>query len=314
MNYTDYDSITERRQAALQTYQTTKEDLIRCAYTVGLSANLVKLLPDEIKLHRGTIIDAYLDFRNTQVQLKEANLRFLDQSEKTSLMYSLGMIFAQSYIQSNYKVRHLMHLKSDCVNYYPKGRTPDLWGVDLSTRNSYLVEAKGTSNYSYFFDKGILGDAIDQLNSISLVEFIAGSRSRSFWGTELKKIAIGSHPNKVGEVTQQIIDPTEGEDIEVKIHGSDLIKEYYKNIIKIIESYPKEIYHINGLEVIGVYIERVNLKIGVLKPLYDMLKAEVIEESIYDQVNNILDEYDLEERLETNSYIGLDGIYVKSYD
>ncbi|KQL27518.1 hypothetical protein ACFFHH_14945 [Cytobacillus solani] len=54
LNYTDYDSITERRQAALQTYQTTKEDLIRCAYTVGLSANLVKLLPDEIKLHRGT--------------------------------------------------------------------------------------------------------------------------------------------------------------------------------------------------------------------------------------------------------------------
>ncbi|WP_214482968.1 hypothetical protein [Bacillus sp. SM2101] len=107
-----------------------------------------------------------------------------------------------------------------------KGRTPDLWGVDLSTRNSYLVEAKGTSNYSYFFDKGILRDAIDQLKSISLVDFNVGSRSRIFWGTDLKKIAIGSHPNKVEEVTQQVIDPTEGEDKKVKIYGSDLIKEY----------------------------------------------------------------------------------------
>lgn len=44
LNYADYDSIQNRRLALLQTYQTTKEDLIRCAYTVGLSANLVKLL------------------------------------------------------------------------------------------------------------------------------------------------------------------------------------------------------------------------------------------------------------------------------
>ncbi|WP_214482969.1 hypothetical protein [Bacillus sp. SM2101] len=118
LNFTDYDSITKRRKAALQTYQTTNEDLIRCAYTVGLSANLVKLLPNEMKLHRGAIIDAYLDFTNTKVRLKKAILRFLDQSEKTSIMYSLGMIFAQSYIQSNYKVRHLMYLKSDCVDYF----------------------------------------------------------------------------------------------------------------------------------------------------------------------------------------------------
>jgi len=206
-------------------------------------------------------------------------------------------------------------LKSDCVSYYPQGgRTPDLWGVDLSTRNSYLVEAKGTSGYSYFFEKGILKDAIEQLNSISHVEFIAGTRSRRFSGTELKKIAIGSHPNKVGEVTQQVIDPTEGEDLAVEIHGSDLVKEYYKKIIKIIELYPNEIYHINGLEVIGVYIEKVSLNIGVLKPLYDMLKSEGIEESIYAQVNSILDEYDLDESLETNSYVGLDGIYIKSYN
>ncbi|WP_214482967.1 hypothetical protein [Bacillus sp. SM2101] len=45
-----------------------------------------------------------------------------------------------------------------------------------------------------------------------------------------------------------------------------------------------------------------------------MLRSEDIEDSIYDQVNNILDDYDLEEGLEVNSYIGLDGIYVKSYD
>lgn len=314
LNYTDYDSIRNRRLAPLQNYQTTKVDLIRCAYTVGLSANLIKLLPIELKRHRGAIIDAYLNFTTSKIQFKERNFKFLEQSEKTSLMYSFGMIFAQSYMQRHYKIRHLMHLKSSCVSHYPQGRTPDLWGVDLSTRKSYLVEAKGTSEPGYFFDKGIIKDAIDQLNSIDLIEFHAGTRSRNFWGNELEKIAIGSHPNKVWEVTQQIIDPTEGENIRIKIYGEDLIKEYYNNILKTIESYSKEIYYINGLEIIGVYVSELEVKIGILKVLYDILMGERNEENIYDQVNDILDDY-LEGFLETsNNYMGLDGIYIETYN
>lgn len=204
-----------------------------------------------------------------------------------------------------------MHLKSSCVSHFPQGRTPDLWGVDLSTRKSYLVEAKGTSEKGYFFDKGTIKEAIDQLNSISLIEFHAGTRSRIFWGNEVKKIAIGSHPNQAWDVTQQIIDPIEGENIEIKIYGSALIKEYYKNILEIIESDSKEVYYINDLEIIGVYVRELELKVGILKVLYDILMAEGNDENIYDKVNNILDDY-LKEVSGVNNYIGLDGIHIKS--
>lgn len=68
------------------------------------------------------------------------------------------------------------------------------------------------------------------------------------------------------------------------------------------------------MKFIIVYNEKQNLKIGILKSLYDILKSESMEESIYDKVNEILDEYNLTEPLGIENYIGLDGVYIKTYN
>lgn len=331
MSFADYE--TDYNNLTLTKKQTVTDlELIRCAYTVGLSP--YALSPLEVLEWKKSAILGFLNFTDSSGELKIKNLEALESSEKGGLFYTLGMVFAQYHIQKHHSVRYLAHLKSNGI--YPTNKTirtskglekekksPDLWGI-VDDHISYLIEAKGSSQLGNYLDMKTMKKARSQLESIIHIDFRLGPHlKRRYRGANMTRLIIATLPQKDKTMMQHIVDPEEDEEgVSIIVNGDVMVHQYYMAIIRSLELYSEEIKMIkvnnanflvfkspNGYQ-IGLYDKIYNAFTEL--PLYK--SEDMIIEGIHERVDNELDDLNFELYNEDNVHIGRDGVMVARAD
>lgn len=195
--------------------------LIRNAITVGLGPKKIKDLNRDFLEWKVSNILTFID-SNKDYSFK--NIDHLESTEKVTVAYYIGMVFAQLYMQKKHKTRFLLHLNSPGItvtNYPYKFLKPDFFGID-NKKNGYLIEAKGTlQRAGRFTTLDNIRKAVDQLESVFTVEYYS-SGSYSIFSKRLpsdnfKKLVIATHPNLLNlgntDIRQHIIE----------VHDDDVI-------------------------------------------------------------------------------------------
>lgn len=306
-----------------------KLTLIRGAITVGLAPKAHLNLSRELLEWKISTMLAFID-TNSLFAIK--NVNDLEMSERVTVAYFIGMVFAQIHMQKTYNVRHLEHLKSPGIGVFSRPgdlKNPDLWGIDLRTGQSYLVEAKGSTASANYFDNAKITKAESQLNAILQINHTVAGVTTIFNGASLKKLIIATHPNINNEMMQHIIDPIEENQKIIKVQGNEMVYKHYlhlANFLRIENSNVVEISRIPNVKFRVINLEMFNCSIGLLEDIYQVLKPKLVIEvpseedlvGINEKINSILDTYELEFNTEFQNdekySIGNDGVIVINND
>lgn len=304
----------------------TKLTLLRSAVIVGLATKGYQHLALEVKEWKIKTITTFIDTDTTPFTIK--NINHLETSEKMTVAYFIGMVFAHLHMEKYYGIRHLEHLKNPGICPVPYGiskKRPDLWGFNRKTNKSYLVEAKGSTTPDDFFENGKIKDAMQQLKTIKEIRYITTPKDIIFNKSlgNLDKLIIATHPNIHNEVTQQVIDPTEEEEAVITINADESVFKYYYNLVMWLRSVKpeKNSINLNGerFEFLTLQIESLECSIGILEPIFDYINEIVNDdmryrkedfEGSYEIINNILDKYEISEDFSESFSIGNDGVIV----
>lgn len=272
---------------------------------------------------------AFID-TNSLFTIKTVN--DLEMSERVTVAYFIGMVFAQIHMQKMYNVRHLEHLKSPGIGFISRSgdlKNPDLWGVDIRTGQSYLVEAKGSTARADYFDNTKITKAEIQLNAILQINYEINGVTTTFNGANLKKLIIATHPNTNNEMMQHIIDPIEENQKIIKVQGNKMVHKHYlhlANFLRMENSNVIEINRIPDVKFRVINLEMFNCSIGLLEDIYQVLKPKLVIEApreedlvgINEEINSILDTYELESNVQFQNdekySIGIDGVIVLNND
>ncbi|OAB32991.1 hypothetical protein [Paenibacillus glacialis] len=331
INYNFYASVSDymRRNVSLSgNYYSNKLTLLRGALIVGLAPKSNLMLPKEVIEWKLSTVIGFVDYNPTSFEIK--NTYLLETSEKVTVAYFLGMVFAQIYMQSHYGVRHLEHLKNRSIlatSLPGDNKNPDLWGLNNRTMVSYLVEAKGSTKKSDYFDNGNVTKAESQLGAVTQIDYTASGKGNVTFNqisSNLNKLIIATHPNMNREVTQHVIDPIDGEQKIIKVNGDELIYKYYSNLIKIIKEESSDIIEVLGLEFRVIELKKFDFSIGVIEDIYKLLESKVsLEQQITMEtvtglnqtINKMLDNLELklkDHHDNDKTSVGIDGIIVLS--
>lgn len=325
--FDDYEKLSVRKKVCIQTYSLSLLDLMHYSWVVGLSYDKTPIFPSELKRWKQSFIEAFVD--DSGKKLKFKNLDIIETTEKGSVAYFLGMIFTYAFMCKEFKVKHLFHLSNrEIMVGNVDDMQPDLWGY-VDHNESYLVEAKGSLyNAERFETLEDLRKANSQLRSVFGVKYTYTDRNkkgkivtkkRSYTLKKLKKIIIGTHPSKDFNIRQEIIDPTEGTNLNIEIDGDKSIYHYYFNIMRLLVSNKnlakEETIHEENFIVLNS--EEFFYKIGLLKVIYDVLENYHTTDKEPDNFVDLFKEIDMGlEQFNTNLFddnntsIGLDGIIV----
>ncbi|MBF0719110.1 hypothetical protein HZY95_05105 [Staphylococcus sciuri] len=312
-----------------QILSANKLTLIRGAITVGLAPKAHLNLSRELLEWKIATMLAFID-TNSLFTIK--NVNDLEMSERVTVAYFIGMVFAQIHMQKMYNVRHLEHLKSPGIGVVSRPgdlKNPDLWGIDLRTGQSYLVEAKGSTASANYFDNTKITKAETQLNAIRQINHTVAGITKVFNGESLKKLIIATHPNINNEMMQHIIDPIEENQKIINVQGNEMIYKHYMhlaNFLRIEDSKVIQISRIPDVKFRVINLEMFNCSIGLLEDIYQVLKPKLVIElprqkdllGINEEINSILDTYELEFNAEFQNdekySIGNDGVIVINND
>ncbi|MDO0982054.1 hypothetical protein [Staphylococcus hominis] len=312
-----------------QILSANKLTLIRGAITVGLAPKAHLNLSRELLEWKIATMLAFID-TNSLFTIK--NVNDLEMSERVTVAYFIGMVFAQIHMQKMYNVRHLEHLKSPGIGVVSRPgdlKNPDLWGIDLRTGQSYLVEAKGSTASANYFDNTKITKAETQLNAIRQINHTVAGIKTVFNGASLKKLIIATHPNINNEMMQHIIDPIEENQKIINVQGNEMIYKHYMhlaNFLRIEDSKVIQISRIPDVKFRVINLEMFNCSIGLLEDIYQVLKPKLVIElprqedllGINEGINSILDTYELEFNAEFQNdekySIGNDGVIVINND
>ncbi|MEI2400102.1 hypothetical protein [Paenibacillus phytohabitans] len=330
--YTSVKKYIERKSRTkfIQSFHSNKLTLIRGALIVGLAPKAhLKLTKELIDWKISTIVAFINDTSPFEIQ----NADELEMSERVTVAYFIGMVFAQIHMQKKYQVRHMEHLKSSGITAKSRvkdKKNPDLWGYNPKKKKSYLVEAKGSTVPTDYFDNDKIRKAEKQLNAITEIQYSSPGGTLIFnkASSNLKKIIIATHPNLNKEIMQHVIDPIKEEDKIIKINGDELVYKHYSHLIKFIksgESKSIELEKLPGLKFRVVDYISLNCSIGVLEEIYNLLehiteKDNITEEDIRNvstEINKFLDNID-DYFIGTSEFkdfsIGIDGVLVFNKD
>lgn len=312
-----------------QILSANKLTLIRGAITVGLAPKAHLNLSRELLEWKIATMLAFID-TNSLFTIK--NVNDLEMSERVTVAYFIGMVFSQIHMQKMYNVRHLEHLKSPGIGIVSRPgdlKNPDLWGIDLRTGQSYLVEAKGSTASANYFDNTKITKAETQLNAIRQINHTVAGITTVFNGASLKKLIIATHPNINNEMMQHIIDPIEENQKIINVQGNEMIYKHYMhlaNFLRIEDSKVIQISRIPYVKFRVINLEMFNCSIGLLEDIYQVLKPKLVIElprqedllGINEEINSILDTYELEFNAEFQNdekySIGNDGVIVINND
>lgn len=325
-NYTSVSDYKDRITSSRQVFYANKLTLIRGAITAGLAPRAHLNITREVLEWK---IATMLAFINTSSPFTIKNVSDLETSEKVTVAYFIGMVFAQIQMQNMYNVRHLMHLKSDNITVTSSPgdlKNPDLWGLDYITGQSYLVEAKGSTKCGRYFSNSYVNKAEIQLNAILQVHYNLGGHTTTYdqASFNLNKLIVATHPNINGEIMQHVIDPKNEEQKILDINGDEMVYKHYANLVKFInneEAKSIEINNISGVKFKMIDLDSFNCSIGIMENIYEILKpytkvenlTEAILSNLHQEVNDSLDELDkLISKIPDNDKfsIGIDGIIV----
>lgn len=298
--YKTYDTFSNYEQKIKKVnsdgkYSVNRFDLLKASVMVGLPPATRKKLDKDVTRWKIYNIITFID---TESQFSIKNRNHLEQSEKTTIGYYVGMVFAQIYMQKEKKVRHMLHLKDSNIEVITSGskRSPDLWGVDQSNQ-SFLVEAKGSIFSRNALNIKSIKNAKDQLDPVKGIKYSVNGVTTLFDrnNNNLKKLIIATHPNKQDEMLQHIIDPDGGKKI-IEIDGDYLIYDYYSPLVRLIALEDSQIvklpkmkkkFRIIYFDVLGCYI-------GILEEIYHIIHPFVVVDipvsNLIEQVDSVLDE------------------------
>ncbi|GEN46255.1 hypothetical protein [Alkalibacillus haloalkaliphilus] len=282
--FDEYKAIKRRYQVDTSTYSLKKLDLMRLSWQVGLSKDSKQTYPLELREWKMSFIEAFIEEDITNNILKFKNLDKLETTEKGAVAYFLGMVFTYAYMYKNCNLKHLLHLNNEEIIV---GRvnesSPDLWGY-VDKNQSYLVEAKGSLINAERFEKfEDLKNAYTQLKPVYGIKLnyeqrqkngLVKIKSWNFSFKKLKKMIIGTHPNKDFNVRHEAIDPTSGDKTLIEIDGDKAIHNYYSNIMTFLVQNKDfaQIERVQGMEFLVIYSTRFPYRIGLFKSLYDILE------------------------------------------
>ncbi|GLC89700.1 hypothetical protein [Lysinibacillus piscis] len=325
-NYASVSDYKDRITSSSQVFYANKLTLIRGAITAGLAPKAHLNITREVLEWK---IATMLAFINTSSPFTIKNVSDLETSEKVTVAYFIGMVFAQIQMQKMYNVRHLMHLKSDNITVTSSPgdlKNPDLWGLDYITGQSYLVEAKGSTKCSEYFSNSYVNKAEIQLNAILQIHYNLGGHTTTYdqASFNLNKLIVATHPNINGEIMQHVIDPKNEEQKILDINGDEMVYKHYAHLVKFINNEKAksiEINNISGVKFKMIDLDSFNCSIGIMENIYEILKpytkvenlTEAILSNLHQEVNDSLDELDkLINKIPDNDKfsIGIDGIIV----
>ncbi|OZT78255.1 hypothetical protein [Salinicoccus roseus] len=325
-------------------YNLNKFTIIRSAIIVGMLPNSHQNISREVKLWRIKSVITFIEFNKQHVYPSE-NLDFLEQSEKTIIGYFLGMVFAHIHMQKCYGLRHIAHLKTHGIitknNIYynetnqlvESRRSPDFWGYNKKNKESYLIEAKGSTQKDKRITPNTIERAALQLNDVMEVRFTGNQYSNTYnisfteKNKNLNKLIIGTHPfSKQGEyIQEQVVTQSNRIPISLQIDENIMIYHYYCHLIRLLQSEKNDIKsfileEIN-LEFKVLYLRELNCYIGVMKEIYEVLDPLVNEEfninclkiNISKEISKTLDTLEfmeIEKKVDSqkNISLGIDGV------
>ncbi|MFK9095164.1 hypothetical protein [Bacillus salipaludis] len=331
IQYNNYSSLTDYLDrnavyASNQSFYTNKLTLIRGAVIVGLAPKAHLSLSKELLEWKIYTMFSFID-TNSFFTIKNAS--DLEMSEKVTVAYFIGMVFAQIHMQKMYNVRHLEHLKNPGIipTSLPGDlKNPDLWGLNHRTGQSYLVEAKGSTALSNYFINKHVRKADSQLRAITQIDYTVSGVISTFnqASTNLEKLIIATHPNLNGEMMQHIIDPIEEEDKVVKVSGDEMVYKHYSHLVNFLsvqQSKIKELHQLSKVKFRIIDFDAFNCSIGLLEEIYQILNPLVAKENLVQEnltninkeLNLVLDRFEKVSNhdLENEKFsIGIDGVIV----
>lgn len=330
IQFSNYASVRDYKNrlttSSNQAFYANKLTLIRGAITVGLARKGHLNTTREVLEWK---IATILAFINTSSPFTIKNVADLETSEKVTVAYFIGMVFAQIQMQKIYNVRHLMHLKSDNITVTSSPgdlKNPDLWGLNYITDQSYLVEAKGSTICSNYFNNSYVDKAEIQLNAILQIHYNLNGCTTTYnrASLNLNKLIVATHPNIGGEIIQHVIDPKNEEQKTIDINGDEMVYKYYAHLVKFINNEKAQSIKISTLPNIKfkiIDLDSFYYSIGIMEEVYNLLEpytktinlTESILRNLHQKVNNSLDELNkLINKIPDNDKfsIGIDGIII----
>lgn len=331
IQYNNYSSVTDyidrnAVHASSQSFYANKLTLIRGAVITGLAPKAHLSLSKELLEWK---ISTMLAFIDTTSPFIIKNASDLEMSEKVTVAYFIGMVFAQIHMQKMYNVRHLEHLKNPGIT--PTSlpgdlKNPDLWGINHRTGQSYIVEAKGSTACSNYFTNKHIIKAESQLEAITQIDYTVSGVTSTFnqASSNLEKLIIATHPNLNGEMMQHIIDPVEEKDKIVKVNGDEMVYKQYSHLVNFLSVQQSKIIELHKLSKVKfriIDIDALNCSIGLLEEIYQILNPLVSKENLVQEnltninkdLNSVLDRFEklTNHELENEKFsIGLDGVIV----
>ncbi|MEA0564471.1 hypothetical protein [Lysinibacillus irui] len=280
------------------------------------------VIPQDVLKWKLSLVDTFIDFTPSNTRVKIKNIQALEESEVRIVSFTLGMLFAQCYAQKFMGVNQLYHLKNlikdKVITVSTKGKYPDFVGFNRSFDEVYLIEAKGSSTRRNYMSNQTIKEASEQLQSVlSIVthQIVGGSSyDKLYFGANLKKFIVATHPDLQNNLTQEVIDPTEGTNCKLVMDADKAVYSYYEHLLFLLNHSIKSEVPILKRSYMVFDIPEYNCSIGLLSDLYDILNTyynkdsrKINSEGLKGKVDEILKDFKEESELGHVS-IGYDGI------
>lgn len=326
--YRNFKAYKKRHMVMDNFYEININTIRRCAIVVGTNPWLEEV-PKEVLKWKLSLIEAYIDTLNGRLDIK--NIGYLEKTEKAAVSFFIGMIFAQVIAQELFGIRQLYHLEKKGEERFivtSTGKSPDLCGYCRRSGRAFLFEAKGATvpvkGDPEFFKNSIVKEGCIQLNSVSRVAFT--HTGRTYWGRDLKKLVVATHPNSENQIINQIIDPINFRKKKIVIDSDLMAFKYYFNIISLIETHKSFIHSEAFGEFRVLNVMEYDFNIGLKEEIYQILRPYYLEykqnvdvnlSGIYLKINQVLDIFENDKRKNLrndkqenlrNISLGIDGV------
>lgn len=324
INYKDFLTVNDfyNKQVFLDSkYELNKSTIRRNAITNGKSP-WKDAIPQDVLKWKLSLVDTFIDFTPTNSRVKIKNIQALEESEVRIVSFTLGMLFAQCYAQKFMGVNQLYHLKNlikeKVITVSTKGKYPDFVGVNRNFDEVYLIEAKGSSTKRNYMSNKTIEEASGQLQSVlSIVthQIVRGrSYDKLYFGGNLKKFIVATHPDIQNNLTQEVIDPTEGIDGQLVMDADKALYLYYEHLLFILNHSNKREEVILNNSYVVFDVPEFNCSFGLLVDIYGILNTyykkdsrKVESEGLKEKIDKALEEFKGQQEVEYIS-IGDDGI------
>ncbi len=288
-----------------------KLDLYRAIVTVGNPAFLTWRKIKEFGLFRAVSDSVFqkclLVQANIQSDLNGMMLHPIFNTyvsdEKRKVSYNLGMAVAKLYSERLLNIPNLIHIetlkKQQAVTFNAvgkKSKEPDLVGQTPDLR-WHIFEAKGMSN-NQLAKK--IQEGKDQAREVATIHNVAPST-----------LSVCATHFGLDRITSKIDDPAQDGDKIIEIDVNKYFNTYYLPFLSLEEtvqtSFKNQKIENIDYNYINIQTPKLNITIGLLSEVYELLKQGDWNDLNQYYINNIERNTFLNQEISENNSVGLDG-------